>query len=170
MPAGDVVELSGRQVEHSVEHREVEPGELVGLEQPVELGGNLGGCGHRDPAVGSLPNQDRGIRHLGNQEATHGHRHQRGGYAVAADIHDEQPHPLLVQGKYVEEVAGEAVAGNVSPGDPERRQGDVVRGQQRPLDLGRRFEIANHLGVVPGDFRVEDGQFFVGLLQAVAGD
>ena len=76
MAAGAVVEAAGGQVEHAVEQREVEAGELVGLEETVELRGHLGGPDDGNPAVRSLPYEERLVGDLRRQESAHRHRHQ----------------------------------------------------------------------------------------------
>ena len=77
MAARTVVEAAGGQMEHAVEEREVKPRKIVGLKEPVELRGDFGGPGDRNPTVRSLPDEQRLIGDLRRQEAAHRHRHQR---------------------------------------------------------------------------------------------
>ena len=66
---------------------------------------------------------------------------------MTAHVHDEQPGMLVVEPEDVEEVAGQALAGNVPPGEARARNGDVGRREERSLHLGRGLQIAEHVGV-----------------------
>jgi len=89
---------------------------------------------------------------------------------VAADIHHVQAGMLVVEPEGIEEVTGQALAGDVLPGQAGAGNLDIVGRQERPLHLRRRLQVADHVGVDSGNLGVERGEFLVGLLQAVAGD